>query len=427
MSQPPQSVLTPVHEAWLPREHSLHRPRHSGRQLTALVCALVFFTTPVLAFAFGARPGEIENRPLTEFPSPTGWSFFTGLSPWGTDHLALRGEAIVAADAISRGVFGEPPPLGPRNQPSGPLPADPGSEEPRQPAIPVSKVVEGKDGWLYLGDEVSSRCNVKVDLAKTFARLRLLRDGVESTGRQFVLVVAPDKVTMEPEHLPDRFAERDCLTKLTADFWRHAEAARFIVDLRPGLRTWSGQLGRPIYPRLDAHWTDEGGLLMARALAETVQPGVTDPWRIDPGEQRRVPADLPPLLGRDGDITVTQYAVRPDGQRDQTRRTNDLFRTPLRLTSEPMTGKVTRKVALMADSFTIRALPYLAASFSDLTVLHYGSVRPDNGAKAGAMLADHEVVAFEVVERILMPEYNELITQEVVGTIIRKLAERPLG
>ena len=91
--------LPPVHEAWLPREHSLHRPRHGKRQLTALISALVFLATPTLMWVAGMRPSEIENHELASFPGVgDGWGLFTGLEGWATDNLVFREEAISTAD-----------------------------------------------------------------------------------------------------------------------------------------------------------------------------------------------------------------------------------------------------------------------------------------------------------------------------------------
>ncbi|MGH3516424.1 MAG: alginate O-acetyltransferase AlgX-related protein [Haloechinothrix sp.] len=421
-----KAALPPVHEAWLPRDHALHRPRHGRRQITALVCAAVFFAPPLLAQVLGVSAAEIENHRLASFPRPTdGWGFFTGLSAWATDHLVFRGEAIAATDAVSRGMFGEPPSLGTGPQQSGPLVVDKQKARPRP--IPVPQVVEGEDDWLYLGAEIESRCNQENALDRTFEQLHRLRDGVEATGRTFVLVVAPDKLTIVPEHVPDRRANRACISEATDEFWRRVRAVDFIVDLRGPLRSWGDQLGTPVYPRLDAHWTDEGGVLMTRALAEAAQPGISDEWAIEPGEPWTVPADLPPLMGRKGDADGRYYMLKPDGVHDRTREIDELFRTPLRINSGPIHGMVGKKVGLLGDSFTIRALRYLAASFSDMTVLHTGTVLDDKGIAAAEMLADREVVAIEAAERSLLPKYSAITSPEVVDTIIKKLAEHPIG
>jgi len=128
-----------VHEAWLPAEHPLHRPRHGGRQRTALLSALVFFLVPVLAVSLGVRPAEFENRALAGFPTPTdGWGFFTGLPAWASDHLPFRDVAVRVVDGLSRGAFGESATLGPGTDgnagPVGPV-APPAATAPPEPML----------------------------------------------------------------------------------------------------------------------------------------------------------------------------------------------------------------------------------------------------------------------------------------------------
>ena len=78
-----------------------------------LLLGLVFFFGPAVAFAGGARPHQIENRPLTAFPSvDKGWPFLDGLNSWANDHLPLRGKAISANTRLSESVFGQPPQYG---------------------------------------------------------------------------------------------------------------------------------------------------------------------------------------------------------------------------------------------------------------------------------------------------------------------------
>jgi hypothetical protein len=200
----------------------------------------------------------------------------------------------------------------------------------------------------------------------------------------------------------------------------------WIVDIRDELWNWGERLDAPVYPRLDAHWADEGGLSMARALAETIEPGVTDAWVVDAAESWSVPADLPPMAGRSGDAEGRYYTVLPDGSHEATQDIKESFREPLAISSKENEGKVSKKVGLLADSFTIRSLRYLAAAFSDMTVLHYGSVLDDQGVAAAQMLAEHDVVAFEVVERILVPSDSTLTNSRVVDTIINELSKHPV-
>jgi hypothetical protein len=423
-----QDALPPLHEAWLPREHPLHRPRHGTRQLFALVCAAVFFATPVVALVLGARPALIENRRLTEFPSLAGgWGFFTGLSQWANDHVVFRAQALAAVDGVSRDVFGEPP----RFQANGnvgvnpPPVVVPKRTNPRPSDVP--KAIEGKAGWLYYGDDVASKCNQVRSLDDTMNQLRRLRAGVEKSGRQFVLIVAPDKTTMVPNNLPDAYLGKDCSRQVTEEFWRRVSAETGALDLRTDLLDAGLRLGHPVYPPLDGHWLDEGGIVLTKALAETIRPGVSQGWAIGPTSTWQVGGDLPPLLGHSGSISGTYYSLKPDGVHDQTRDLPADFSTARHLTTTSGPGTIGNRVGYLGDSFTIRAFRYLAATFSNLTALHYGNVREDSGHAAGRMLADNEIVVMEIVERTLGSGNSALLEPAVVDGIVSELLARPLN
>ncbi|MCT2581860.1 alginate O-acetyltransferase AlgX-related protein [Actinophytocola gossypii] len=421
-----RGVLPPVHESLLPSAHPLYRPRHAGRQLLALVCAAVFFTAPVLAMALGARQAEFENRKLTEFPGlAQGWGFLTGLTPWAADNLPFRADALAAADWVSRELFGEPPAFDRAGPDVGVLPpAGPGEREDPE-ALAVPDVIEGDDGWLYLGDDIVSRCDQAQPVDETIARLRALRDGVERSGRRFVLIVGPDKTTVVPEYLPDHYVGQACAEEVADELWRRLTELD-AVDLRDELRAWGERLGRPVYPRLDAHWSDEGGIVLTNRLAQAVEPGVSEGWKIDPVGSWETSADLPPLIGRSGLAQGHTYALRPDGRTDLTRDLPFEFASPVRMDTASGPGTVDTSVGYLGDSFTLRALRYLAAVFGDLTALHYGEVGRDAGRSAGRMLAEHEVVAVQIVERTLASGNSVLLDPEVVDGITAELAARPL-
>ncbi|WP_158879952.1 alginate O-acetyltransferase AlgX-related protein [Amycolatopsis anabasis] len=414
-----QTPLPPVHEAWLPREHALHRPRHARRQTFALVCAAIFFATPLLSFSLGARPTEFENHALTPFPSlGQGWGFFTGLSQWATDHLVFREQAIHAADGMSRGLFGEPPALGRTGGQQGPIQSPPVDTVPKH----YPTAIEGKDGWLYLGDEVASHCAPNQPLDTTLASLRRLRDGVEASGRKFVVVVAPDKATMVPEHLPDDYVGKDCHQKTVTEFWNRVAGEDYMLDLRAQLRDWGVRNGAPVYGPLDAHWSDEGAVTATRAVAEKLRAGISATWRVEPGANWKVPADLPPLIGRSGQTTGRHYELMPDGNRDQTRPMPSDFSTPLRLDTASGPGTYGLSVGLLGDSFTIRTLPYLTAAFRNMTVLHHATVAEDQGKAAGQMFAGSNVVVLEVAERSLVRGNVGAINPPALDTILQSLS-----
>lgn len=421
---------TPVHEAWLPAEHPLHRPRHGDKQRTALISAAVFFLIPVLAFVLGARASDFENRPLTDFPGPgDGWGFFAGLSAWATDHLVGRDVAVRVSDGISRIVFGEPARSGASDTPAeaavGPVaPAPVLGETVPVPATGFPPVVEGEDGWLYFGYDVEGKCQPYRPLDEVIANLARLRAAVEGSGRDFVLVVPPDKSTAVPQHLPDSYAGKGCADAHRARFWAAITSQAGAVDLRPGLRRAASR-GLPIYHRLDSHWTDAGALVMVSELAEELRPGVSAGWRTEQSKTLRYRADLPTMIGRNVTEEAHSYSLAPDGRQDRTRPYITDMRGPVQLGAAYGVGTVERRVAMLTDSFSYSATRYLGAVFSNLQAVPYATAAEDPNLVAD-VVTDHEVVVLEIVERNLSAGFAPILDPGVIDVIVTELAARPL-
>ncbi|KAA9152397.1 hypothetical protein FPZ12_036920 [Amycolatopsis acidicola] len=434
MAREPQQ-LPAVHEAWLPREHSLHRPRHGGKQLTALVSALVFFVTPTLLWVFGVRPTEIENHALAGFPSMSqGWAFFTSLPTWATDQLSFRSAAIEAADGISRTLFGESAPHdqgGTSN--SGPLPGSPppaNSETPGTQSGPVDKagyrqVIEGSNGWLYYGVDAEAKCAPSRPLSDTIARIQEIRDIVQASGRKFVWVVPPDKSTMVPQYLPSSYPGKDCHDAGEAPTWQQLDAAG-AMDLRPELQKVAAQLGRPVFPPEDTHWNDEGSLTLTRNVAEAIQPGVTKTWTSPAVGTWNGTADLPKLLGRSGQKTSTLYNLEPDGMTNRAGPIITNLDTPQRRIESPIPGTIDKKTLVYGDSFTIASSRYLVGGFSDLTMLNY-STSKTTPMQAVDEFVNSDVVVLETVERTVSGGALPFFDDGFIDQLRTQLAQHPIG
>ncbi|MGH3814533.1 MAG: alginate O-acetyltransferase AlgX-related protein, partial [Pseudonocardiaceae bacterium] len=283
---------------------------------------------------------------------------------------------------------------------------------------------EGRDGWLYLGADVSGACLPSRSLDDTLGSLRLLRSVVEASGRQFVLVVAPDKTTMVPEHLPADYLGRDCATRARDEFWRRVAAETGAIDLRPALAEIAQRKGSPVYYPADTHWSQEGGLAMTYALADRVESGITQTWQVAPSGWTPWPDDISPLLGRSGERAIPTYSLAPTGLPDRARSTASDFRIPLNLTSAPAAGTVGQPVRMIADSFTQFASRYLAATFTDITIVHPETVAA-TPLSAGELLAGGKVVVLQVAERKLLSGTSPILLHPVITEIGFQLAVRP--
>lgn len=413
-------------ESLLPREHNLYRPRHSPRQRVALVLAVLFFATPGLLLVVGVRPAHFENRELAAFPSITdGWGFITGFGPWADDHIPFRDVAVSAADGISRGLFGEPAPQQTRKGDlGGPVqpPTDPSLDKPDPVAF--ARVVEGKEGWLYLGADVQQACEPLVPLEEVFARVNRLRLAVESSGRKFVFVVAPNKSTMEPDHLPAKYFGKACHQATTERFWSRVVDATGAIDIRDELRTAAEQSGGPVYTRKDSHWDNRGGIVMARAVVDAVSPGTSRTWKPESNGPFGRTGDLSRLLGRPEKDEFEAFSLKPDGEEVRSRNLDGDEKQPQRSTQSPIRGVVDTKVGLLGDSFTFAGAKYLVAGFTDITVQHTKALAEDP-FQVGRMFAENEVVVLEVAERNLVGGVDSVLNGPVLDAITRELAKQP--
>jgi hypothetical protein len=390
---------------------------------------LIFFLAPTLALVLGVRPTAFENRALHGFPSlSAGWNFFPDLPGWATDHLALRQAGVKAADGISGELFGDPPGSN-GSSPQGPEVAGLPQPAPVQPPVQYPIVVYGSDNWLYLGQDIGNKCNAVSDVSTVIAKINRLRAAVLASGRQFELIVPPDKSTQDPEHLPPTFAGQQCFLARSAEFWNRVPAATGMIDLRAALTQAAANVGHPIYDAYDTHWAYEGGVTMTYALAERLNPGVTSTWIVKPRETQSWPADIVLLLNTTKSRTLRRYSLAPDGKADRTQYVASDFRTPLRLeqpaTATPVTGVVTEPVGLIADSFTQFASPFLAAGFKDLTIVHPETMAQNTAQNTAKLLVDRDVITVELAERNIAGGGSPLLQDSVIDTISTVLRQNP--
>ncbi|MGH3930312.1 MAG: alginate O-acetyltransferase AlgX-related protein, partial [Pseudonocardiaceae bacterium] len=362
----------------------------------------------------------------------------TGLPAWAADHLPFRDVAVRAVDGVSRGVFGEPSSVGASlNQ--GQLPSGPTAPvAPVIPAVPAEPftpssnanpgvfppIVVGEGGWLYFGVDVEAKCAPGRPLGETVDAVNRLRAAVEASGRRFLLVVAPDKSTVESEFLPRDYPGRDCAQGGTRELWSQVTGRAGAVDLRGALDELSSR-AEPVYHPLDTHWTDRGALLLTTVLAERIAPGSTSTWKIAPGGIVQSAADLPRLIGRTGVNSFEQYSLAPSGDQDRTGPHVTDFRQPVFIGSGDVPGVVREPVALFADSYSQSAARYLQAGFADVALISYETVASDPSGLRD-LIAQRPVVVLEVVERNFAAGAVPMLEPAALDAISAELAARPL-
>jgi alginate O-acetyltransferase complex protein AlgJ len=139
----------------------------------------------------------------------------------------------------------------------------------------ASNVVIGKQPWLFFAGEQSMeqrrglRPFSEAELENWAQHLEARRAWLASRGAHYLFVVAPDKHTIYPEAVPDRYGPlgRTPLDQLT-DYLR-AHSRVDVLDLRPTLKVARG--AGEVYLHTDTHWNDRGAFAAYSAIVERLR------------------------------------------------------------------------------------------------------------------------------------------------------------
>lgn len=148
------------------------------------------------------------------------------------------------------------------------------------------KGIFGLDGWMFMNDHSFPAGNTMDDFLgfntlelrdfdAHFADLDRKRRLYEEQGIRFYLLIAPNKVTIYPEHLPEelRQAKGETIREQYMAFYRERIAREgirdFIIDPTEALRTRAA--AESVYFPLDTHWTWEGRIVAGRLLLDRIR------------------------------------------------------------------------------------------------------------------------------------------------------------
>lgn len=235
-------------------------------------------------------------------------------------------------------------------------------------------VVLGKADWFYLRAALDNhRAQPLLSTAK-LDEWRILfeerRAWLEERGIRYLVVFAPDKSSIYPEHIPDAYRAHSRISRLD-QLLQHLEdhSQVSVLDLRSALLPSRDSL--TLYPRTDSHWTDLGASLAAERIADALGRWFPEVADVDPairdGTRWTWGGDLTELLGVEASIPE-QMPIR-DLVPAQAVRVADLAHRypwylicPVYETGDP---RLPRGV-IFRDSFAIRLVPFLAERFRRL-------------------------------------------------------------
>lgn len=237
----------------------------------------------------------------------------------------------------------------------------------------IQRVEKGRDGWLFLKEEVPGRNELLQSLGiRPYTNFELkmwsllIEQRAEWTsglGMKYVLLIVPNKASIYPEYLPAR--DHRVAPRSTLKLLRHLSGVE-VIDLTSSVFNQKG-LGQ-LYHKYDTHWNELGafaayqGLMRALPAPFNDAPLPLDSFIID--QEIKRDGDLARMMLMDSSLSERVPRLKLRQQRAQCRtgcnEPFEPFMSP-KLFSNPQARL--SKVFFDHDSFFKALAPFVAEHF----------------------------------------------------------------
>jgi alginate O-acetyltransferase complex protein AlgJ len=237
------------------------------------------------------------------------------------------------------------------------------------------KYLRGKDGWLFLDRDTNRLLDQHTGLLKLTdlelrAWQRVLENRIAWLGRRdipYLFQIAPNPHVIYDDKLPDgvRTSAERPMMQLTEHLERAGSNARVLYPFDELMR----HRDRAVYPRTATHWSELGAFVAYEQLMGAMDPALGR-RRLSMDDVDWVEAPLPGDLGNKMNPKEESPFVFGDirDQRAKLTLDNRIARTGRRVEFEAPDLEGTCLV--VADSYAVRVVPFLAESFRRLVFGH---------------------------------------------------------
>lgn len=319
-----------------------------------LSISLCFLFTPMFLTITGQGNRARENKVLTPLlPVSDLLTYPEQVHAYISDRLRPRAEALQVDGWIDKRVFSEDPAFG-------------GSSIPR--------VIEGKDGFLFLADALDTACQPHAPPQETADRVNALASLLTSKGKPTLIQIAPDKSSIYPHLLEINEQRRECFSQYTDLLWKSLRDTgnSNIGDLRSSLTRAQDVSSVPLYLRTDSHWNNLGSLVGVREGINHFSPGLWKDSEIQSGGETKYLGDL---MGMRGESTLDQtfvFGIKRSDISLISQNTVDELPGQFNMRYQnngPSDRLITGKTLFFLDSFGMAAISQIIPFFEDLTTI----------------------------------------------------------
>ena len=373
-----------------------------GLVVSAIFAVLICLPSFDWVFHLDHAPIPNEKRQPAPFPEFHGLAqsrdFLSGLTAWFDDHFGFRRRLVRTNNHYKHQLFGA-------------------SEK---------EVLEGRDGWLYFTDgNMLDNCLghnrfAEKDLNTWQQLLEKRRDWLAQRGCKYLFVIAPDKHSVYPEHLPE-WCEKAAKPGRADQFLERmkAQSTVMVADLRAPLKQAKAQ--GFVYWKTDSHWDALGAFTAYQSIIEMLSRAtpMVKPLPLEAFERGvwdPPPGDLAILMGDAGFTEPQQitFTPRPPLAKLDAVKVPDLLPKKWLKDTEPV---ITRnetgqgKAMVFRDSFGEYWLGLIGQHFKETIYIWEQHLEPE--------LIEREkpdVVITEIVERVFNTELPEkLMAKDRLG------------
>jgi alginate O-acetyltransferase complex protein AlgJ len=240
------------------------------------------------------------------------------------------------------------------------------------------KVVLGRDGWLFTGEDQALEAYrgfapfSSEELDRIAAEFQRREDWLRDRGIAYIVAITPDKQSIYPEFLPDRFRRASTISPFDQVLAHMARNSNIeLIDVREQILERK-QLAR-LYHRSDSHWNSLGAYFATSELMRHVRERFPE---ID-----AVPSEIPGARreqGRGGDLSrilglqsrwdeelffpeIARADLYEDGEPFTPYTSYDVV-APTRVVIENPSGKL-GTVMVLRDSMVVGMMPWLSSYF----------------------------------------------------------------
>jgi alginate O-acetyltransferase complex protein AlgJ len=248
------------------------------------------------------------------------------------------------------------------------------------------KVITGKSGWLYYAEEdmvaqYNGESLFENDEAAQWVQAMAARKAWLAERRiQFIIAVAPNKMTIYPEYLPHWITKINERTRLDQLMSESAKTPSLdLLDLRPSLL--AAKNTQVLYYQTDSHWNDRGAFIGYESIVKRIQhyfpevSGVT-PDKVKFSSNACKGLDLAKMLNI-AELTKEPNAYKPTFLMENHVLSETHFsdsRYPMKVETKL---KGLPRALILRNSFTIPMEPFFNETFSEVIYVDRSSTKFD--------------------------------------------------